>query len=93
MKIYDKNSKYTSMSKKEKEQVSVLKLSPDRKHVKGVGMKDGRFFVLVEKAKDDEYLSFVLRRHRKELRNKPSNIEGKIIKAILKMCYSLKGKT
>ena len=47
------------MTKEEKDKVSILKLSPNRKHVKGVGMKDGTFYVIVENAMDDAYLSFV----------------------------------
>ena len=50
---------YARMTKEEKEKVSILKLSPNRKHVKGVGMKDGTFYVIVENAMDDAYLSFV----------------------------------
>ena len=46
------------MSKEEQEKVSVLKLTPNRKYVKGVGMKDGIFYVIVENAMDDMYLSF-----------------------------------
>ena len=59
MKVLKHDHPYARMTKKEKEKVSILKLSPNRKHVKGVGMKDGIFYVIVESAIDDAYLSFV----------------------------------
>ena len=49
MKVLKHDHPYARMSKEEKEKVSILKLSPNRKHVKGVGMKDGAFYVIVEK--------------------------------------------
>ena len=67
MKVLKHNHPYARMSKEEKEKVSILKLSPDRKHVKGVGMKDGIFYVIVESAIDDAYLSFVTKLHTSRL--------------------------
>ena len=58
MKVLSHDHPYARMSKEEKEKVSILKLSPNRKHVKGVGMKDGLFYVIVECAIDDVYLGF-----------------------------------
>ena len=48
MKVLKHDHPYARMTKEEKEKVSILKLSPNRKHVKGVGMKDGVFYVIVE---------------------------------------------
>ena len=59
MKVLKHDHPYARMTKEEKEKVSILKLSPNRKHVNGVGMKDGTFYVIVENAIDDAYLSFV----------------------------------
>lgn len=67
MKVLKHDHPYARMSKEEKEKVSILKLSPNRKHVKGVGMKDGTFYVIVENAMDDAYLSFVSRLHTSRL--------------------------
>ena len=67
MKALKHNHPYARMSKEEKEKVSILKLSPNRKHVKGVGMKDGIFYVIVESAIDDAYLSFVTKLHTSRL--------------------------
>ena len=65
MKVLKHDHPYARMSKEEK--VSILKLSPNRKHVKGVGMKDGIFYVIVENAMDDAYLSFVSKLHTSRL--------------------------
>jgi len=78
MKIINLHKNYSQMNKAEQEKVSILKLAPDRKHVKGVGMRDGKFFVLVEQDIDDKYLSFIIRRHRKEMRNNPESVIPKI---------------
>lgn len=67
MKVMKHDHPYARMTKEEKEKVSILKLSPNRKHVKGVGMKDGTFYVIVENAMDDAYLSFVSRLHTSRL--------------------------
>jgi hypothetical protein len=67
MKVLKHDHPYARMTKEEKEKVSILKLSPNRKHVKGVGMKDGTFYVIVENSMDDAYLSFVSRLHTSRL--------------------------
>ncbi len=67
MKVMKHDHPYARMTKEEKEKVSILKLSPNRKHVKGVGMKDGTFYVIVENSMDDAYLSFVSRLHTSRL--------------------------
>lgn len=67
MKVLKHNHPYARMTKEEKEKVSILKLSPNRKHVQGVGMKDGTFYVIVESAIDDAYLSFVSKLHTSRL--------------------------
>jgi len=67
MKVLKHDHPYARMTKEEKEKVSILKLSPNRKHVKGVGMKDGIFYVIVENAMDDAYLSFVSKLHTSRL--------------------------
>jgi|TARA_R110000787_G_scaffold282071_1_gene393722 hypothetical protein len=67
MKVLKYGHPYSRMTKEEQEKVSILKLAPERKHVKGVGMKNGKFYVIVENSTDDAYLSFVRAKHTSRL--------------------------
>tara|TARA_R100000988_G_scaffold72350_1_gene37566 strand:+ start:2724 stop:2972 length:249 start_codon:yes stop_codon:yes gene_type:complete len=59
MKVYKHDHPYKRMSKEEQKKVSILKLTPNRKYVKGIGMRDGIFYVIVEDAMDDKYLAYI----------------------------------
>lgn len=46
------------MTQDDKEKVSLLKLTDSGKYMKGVGIRDGQFYVLAESETDDIYLNY-----------------------------------
>ena len=59
MKIFhklDEDSPY--ISKENKEKIAILKLVDVGKYIKGVGIKDGQFYVLAENETDEIYLEY-----------------------------------
>tara|TARA_R110001583_G_scaffold194723_1_gene366685 strand:+ start:325 stop:567 length:243 start_codon:yes stop_codon:yes gene_type:complete len=64
MKVFNVHASYNRMTTEEQRKVSILKLAPVKKHIQGVGVRDDKYFVLVETAVDDEYLAFSLSRKR-----------------------------
>ena len=59
MKIYHKLDEDSYLlSQEEKEKISILKLVDVGKYVKGVGIRDGQFYVLSENETDEVYLEF-----------------------------------
>ena len=59
MKIYhalDENS--SILSKEDKEKIAILKLVDIGKYVKGVGIRDGTFYVVAENETDGIYLEY-----------------------------------
>jgi len=47
------------LRKKERVAIGTLKLAGDGSYVKGVGMRDGDFYLLEETSEDSEYMAFV----------------------------------
>tara|TARA_R100001244_G_scaffold20946_1_gene22292 strand:+ start:50 stop:454 length:405 start_codon:yes stop_codon:yes gene_type:complete len=43
--------------------IGTLKLAGDRRFVKGIGMQDGEFFLLVESPEDEEYVGFIVKEY------------------------------
>ena len=74
----------TSLTTDEKRKVSLLKLTEEGKYLKGVGIRDTKYFVLMETPEDDEYLSF-MGKH-KTLKK---TYEEHGIKGVLQYAYSL----
>lgn len=58
MKVIRITDEDTKLTKRQRQQVSILKLTENGKYVEGVGIKDNEFFLLVEYEDDDEYLAF-----------------------------------
>jgi len=57
MKIYQlKNLEDPSIPDKDLEKIAILKLCEPGKYIKGVGIRDDRFFVIAEDANDKLYL-------------------------------------
>ena len=61
MKIVSKDTPYNHLTDEELEKVSILKLAPEKKLIKGAGMRDGKYFVLVEEPFDEDYLSYSMK--------------------------------
>jgi hypothetical protein len=47
------------LRKKERVAIGTLKLAGDGSYVKGVGMRDGDFYLLEETSEDSEYMAFI----------------------------------
>ena len=59
MKIYHKLDEDSHLlSQQEKEKISILKLVDVGKYVKGVGIRDGQFYVIAETETDEIYLEY-----------------------------------
>ena len=59
MKIYHKLDEDSHLiSQEEKEKISILKLVDVGKYVKGVGIRDGQFYVIAENETDEIYLEY-----------------------------------
>jgi len=57
MKIYEiKNIENANIPKEDLEKISILKLCEPGKYIKGVGIRDNRFFVLADTENDQLYL-------------------------------------
>ena len=57
MKVYEiKNIENANISKEDLEKISILKLCEPGKYIKGVGIRDSRFFVLADTENDKLYL-------------------------------------
>jgi hypothetical protein len=74
----------TSLTTDEKRKVSLLKLTEEGKYLKGVGIRDTKYFVLMETPEDDEYLSFM---GKHKILKKTYEEHG--IKGVLQYAYSL----
>tara|TARA_R110000824_G_scaffold7258_5_gene32737 strand:+ start:2186 stop:2554 length:369 start_codon:yes stop_codon:yes gene_type:complete len=48
----------TRLRSKERTAISTLRITGDQRYIKGVGMRDGDFYLLEETEEDSEYLSF-----------------------------------
>jgi hypothetical protein len=59
MKVFHQDSNEDLLSKKEKEKLSVLKLAGQGEYVKGIGIRDKEFYLLVEDEPDDMYLAYM----------------------------------
>jgi len=82
MKVFHQDGNEDLLDKKEKERLSILKLAEQGEYIKGVGIRDKEFYLLVEDEPDDMYLSwFTNPKHRleegfrKDFRDKYSEIE------------------
>ena len=59
MKIYHKLDEDSYLlSQEEKEKISILKLVDVGKYIKGVGIRDGQFYVIAETETDEIYLEY-----------------------------------
>jgi len=59
MKIYHAmHEDSPDMTKEDKEKISILKLVDVGRYVKGVGIRDGQFYVLAEDDTDEVYLKY-----------------------------------
>ena len=59
MKIYHKLDEDSHLlSQEEKEKISILKLVDVGKYIKGVGIRDGQFYVIAENETDEVYLEY-----------------------------------
>ena len=59
MKIYHKLDEDSYLlSQEEKEKISILKLVDVGKYIKGVGIRDGQFYVIAENSTDEVYLEY-----------------------------------
>jgi len=59
MKVFhEMESDSSRMTKEDKEKVSLLKLTDSGKFMKGVGIRDGQFYVIAESDTDDIYLKY-----------------------------------
>ncbi|QDD06741.1 hypothetical protein FIT67_02640 [Candidatus Methylopumilus planktonicus] len=57
MKVYEiKNIEKSTIPKEDLEKISILKLCEPGKYIKGIGIRDGRFFVLADTENDQLYL-------------------------------------
>jgi hypothetical protein len=74
----------TILTTDEKRKVSLLKLTEEGKYLKGVGIRDTKYFVLMETPEDDEYLSFM---GKHKILKKTYEKLG--IKGVLQYAYSL----
>jgi len=82
MKVFHQDSNEDLLSKKEKEKLSVLKLAEQGEYIKGVGIRDKEFYLLVEDEPDDMYLSWMVNPNvrieegfRKDYRDRYTEIE------------------
>ena len=59
MKIYHKLDEDSHLlSQEEKEKIAILKLVDVGKYIKGVGIRDGQFYVIAENNTDEVYLEY-----------------------------------
>lgn len=58
MKVIRITDEDTKLTKKQRQQVAILKLTDNGKYVENVGIKDNDFYLLVEGEEDDMYLEF-----------------------------------
>lgn len=58
MKVIRITDEDTKLTKRQRQQVAILKLTDNGKYVENVGIKDGEFYLLVETDHDDMYLMF-----------------------------------
>lgn len=58
MKVVRIDDEDTKLTKKQRQQVAILKLTDNGKYIENVGIKDNDFYLLVEYEDDDEYLAF-----------------------------------
>jgi hypothetical protein len=58
MKVVRITDEDTKLTKKQRQQVAILKLIDNGKYVENVGIKDNEFYLLVETEQDDVYLEF-----------------------------------
>ena len=59
MKVFHELEGDTSrMTQDDKEKISLLKLTDSGKHMKGIGIRDGQFYVIAESDSDDIYLNY-----------------------------------
>jgi tRNA pseudouridine-54 N-methylase len=64
MKVVKISDEDTKLTKRQRQQVAILKLTENGKYIENVGIKDNEFFLLVEHEADDTYLEFkILGRH------------------------------
>jgi hypothetical protein len=82
MKVFHQDGNEDLLDKKEKERLSILKLAEQGEYIKGVGIRDKEFYLLVEDEPDDMYLSWFTNPKyrleegfRKDFRDKYSEIE------------------
>lgn len=83
MKVFHQNSNEDFLDKKEKEKLSILKLAKQGEYIKGVGIRDNEFYLLVEDEPDEMYLSWLNDKTKynldpgflKDYRNKYTEIE------------------
>ena len=58
MKVIRITDEDTKLTKKQRQQVAILKLTDNGKYVENVGIKDNEFYLLVETDHDDMYLEY-----------------------------------
>jgi hypothetical protein len=58
MKVIRITDEDTKLTKKQRQQIAILKLTDNGKYIEGVGIKDNEFFLLTEGDDDEEYLAY-----------------------------------
>ncbi len=58
MKVVRIDDEDTKLTKKQRQQVAILKLTDNGKYIEGVGIKDNEFFLITEDDSDEMYLSY-----------------------------------
>lgn len=80
MKVIRITDEDTKLTKRQRQQVAILKLTDNGKYIENVGIKDNEFYLLVEGENDDMYLTYMERP-----RSYKRNTQDEIVKMVLIM--------